>query len=151
MKVGSLLLLAFLIGFAAYSQKFRIIELKPIVKQGAIYYYDLKRVHGGAYGLQIPLQSLDDNVVNRYYKSFRGWKNVGAALSVIPGIYLISISSTRAFNGTEFLYVFGGTIVGFLATEIVASSRIKKGVDRYNTLVIGVSGQVIGPSITYKF
>ena len=151
MKVGSLLLLAFLIGFAAYSQKFRIIELKPIVKQGAIYYYDLKRVHGGAYGLQIPLQSLDDNEVNRYYKSFRTWKTVGAVFSLIPAVYFISISRSQTFDQNEFWITFGASMAGILATEIVANTRIKKGVDRYNSLVIGVSGQVVGPALTYRF
>jgi hypothetical protein len=42
-------------------------------------------------------------------------------------------------------------MAGILATEIVANKRIKKGVDRYNSLVIGVSGQVVGPALTYRF
>jgi hypothetical protein len=151
MKIAFLFVFILAAGFACSAQKFKTIELKPIVKQGGAYLYDLKRVHGGAYGLQIPLQSLDDNEVNRYYKSFRTWKTVGAVFSLIPAVYFISISRSQTFDQNEFWITFGASMAGILATEIVANTRIKKGVDRYNSLVIGVSGQVVGPALTYRF
>lgn len=133
------------------AQKFKTIELKPIVRQGGVYYYDLKRVHGGAYGLQIPLQSLDDDEVNKYYKRFRGWRLVGIGFSVIPAVYIFSLSRNQFLNETQFWTVFGVSIVGGLACEVIAIHHIRKGIDRYNTLVLGVSRQEVGPSLTYKF
>ena len=144
-------LLIFFCWFNSFSQKFKTVELKPIVRQGGVYYYDLKRVHGGAYGLQIPLQSLNDDEINRRYKTFRTLRVSESIVAAAPAFYLISISRNQLINQTEFWTVFGASIGASLGLELVAHLQIKKGIDRYNTLVIGVSSQVVGPSFTYRF
>jgi hypothetical protein len=144
-------LLLFFCWFYGFSQKFKTIELKPIVRQGGMYYYDLKKVHGGAYGLQIPLQSLNDDEINRRYKTFRTLRVFEGIVATVPAIYIVSISRNQIVNQTEFWTVFGVSIATSLGLELVAHLQIKKGIDRYNTLVIGVSSQVIGPSLIYKF
>lgn len=61
----------FILDVSAQHIKTKTIELKPIHIQGGKYYYNFKKVSGGACGLQIPLESLGDDEINRRYKSFR--------------------------------------------------------------------------------
>lgn len=146
-----LLISVLLIPSVSVGQRFKIVELKPIINQGLTYYYDGKKIHGGAYGLQVPLLSLDDAEVKQNYQAFHNWQSVSALTSIVPALYLISLSRNQLVNQNEFWLVFGGSIVASLGCQLVAYRKINKGIERYNTLIITPSSQVIGPSIIYRF
>lgn len=143
--------LFFMLSLVGFAQRFKVVELKPMVKQGFSYFYDGKRVHGGAYGLQVPLLSLNDEEVNRHYRSFHIWQSVSAVTTIVPAVYLISLSGRQNINQEEFWIVFGGSLAASLGCQIVSNIKIRKGIDRYNTLILAPSSQVLGPSVTFRF
>jgi hypothetical protein len=151
MKILLVIFLLFFGSFQLHAQKFRTIELKPIIKQGGTYFYNLKRVHGGAYGLQIPLQSLEDEEINKRYKAFRSWRVAESVFAFVPLIYILSHPRGRAINRDEFWLVYGVSIGGIIGGEIIAKHHLQKGIERYNSLVIGASSQSVGLVLSYRF
>jgi hypothetical protein len=151
MKKIFLVILILGIQLTLVAQKFQTIEMKPIVKQGGRYFYDFKKVHGGAYGLQIPLQSLNDEEVNRRYKNYRTYNQLAITSSIIPVVYILTISRNQVVSPSEFWIIFGGALAAAISLELIGQHHIKKGVDRYNSLIIGASSQSLGASLTYKF
>lgn len=133
--------------------KTKTIELKPISYHGGKYYYGFKRVSGGAYGLQIPLQSLDDEEINHRYKSFKTLRTLGVTFSFIPLVYLFSTAygSHQTYDSKTFWVVWGGSLVAFLTCEITGQIQIRKGIDRYNLLILEPSSNSLGISLTVKF
>jgi hypothetical protein len=134
-----------------FCQRFKVVELKPIVNQGFSYYYDGKKVHGGAYGLQVPLLSLNDEEVNRKYQAFQIWEMVGSLTAIFPAVYLVSITQKQYVNQNEFWIVFGGSLAAAFGCQLISHFKIKQGIERYNTLILSPSSQVLGPSLTYRF
>jgi hypothetical protein len=136
------------------AQQTKTLDLKPIHHQGFSYYYDFKRVDGGAYGLQIPLQGLGDEEVNRRYKKFKSLRTVEAALVAVPIVYLVTyIPESRHghLNMTTFWTVYGISLAAILGVEIAAKHQLKKGVDRYNELILAPGTASLGATLTYKF
>ncbi|MFM7488022.1 MAG: hypothetical protein ACKO13_14020 [Cytophagales bacterium] len=144
-------ILFLMLPLACFSQRFKVVELKPMVKQGFSYFYDGKRVHGGAYGLQIPLLSLNDEEVSRHYRSFHLWQSVSAVTTIVPAVYLISLPGRQNINQEEFWVVFGGSLAASFGCQIVSNIKIRKSIDRYNTLILAPSSQVLGASVTFRF
>src|SRR3954470_3400047 len=92
------------------AQQTKTTELKGIYHQGLRYYYDLKKVDGGAYGLQIPLQSLNDPEINRRYKSFKTFRTIETVVAFVPIVYLVTIipeSRRQKVSSTTFWTVYG--------------------------------------------
>ena len=138
--------------FETKAQRTRSVELKPIHVQGRAYYYDYKKIDGGPHGVQIPLQSLGDDEINRRYKSFRTLMIVQRSLSLIPAIYLYSNITNNSFiSRNEFWQVFGGTLVAQLTCTLIAKRQLRKGIDRYNRLILEPGARAPGLTITFKF
>jgi len=67
-------ILLFMLGsLFAWAQQTITVPLKPIHKQGRQYFYDGKRMYS-PYAIQVPLQSLNDREINRYFNQFRGFQ-----------------------------------------------------------------------------
>lgn len=133
------------------AQHTKTAELKPIHRQGGRYFYDFRRVDGGAYGLQIPLQSLGDDEVNIRYKKFKSLRTLEGIFSIAPLLYLFTQPSYGLPDYETFWIVYGGSFAGILLVEIGAKAQLRKGIDRYNRLILEPSGKAAGLSITFKF
>src|SRR5436190_13304243 len=89
----SLGILLTLIISAAGAQRLRTTELQPIHRQGGSFYYNFKRADGGPYGLQRPLQSLDDDEINAQYKKLKTFSVMEGVVSLVPLVYLLSLTA----------------------------------------------------------
>lgn len=143
MKIGKIKLLvpAIVLAISAFGQATQTVHLKPIHKQGLYYYYNFKKVDGGAYGLQIPLQSLEDPEIDLRYKNFKTLRQIGATAIFIPVIYLFSPSSTtsrstRRFDPQTFWILYFGSIATTIGFEIGAKRQLNRGIDKYNTTIM---------------
>jgi len=145
----SLFLILFILETKA--QHTKSAELKPIHRQGSRYFYDFRRVDGGAYGLQIPLQSLGDEEVNIRYKKFKSLRVLEGIFSVVPLFYLFSLPSNGRPDYHTFLIIYGSSFAGVILVEIGAKAQLRKGIDRYNRLILEPSGRTAGLSLTFKF
>ena len=137
-----LLSLATLLSLSAFGQATQTVHLKPIHKQGISYYYNFKKVDGGAYGLQIPLQSLEDAEVGLRYKNFKTLRTIGTAAIFIPTIYLISLppannaTGVSNFDRQTFWILCFGSIATTIGFEIGAKHQLNRGIDKYNTTIM---------------
>jgi hypothetical protein len=136
------------------AQGIKTAELKPIHHQGLKYFYGFKKVDGGAYGLQIPLQSLNDAEIDRHYKKFKTIRALEAGLSFVPFVYIITNATSfnrRRVDAATFYTVTGLSILAILGVELVAQHQIKKSIDRYNEIILAPASGSLGATITYKF
>ncbi|HWA32568.1 MAG TPA: hypothetical protein VG737_00490, partial [Cyclobacteriaceae bacterium] len=143
-----------LIGYLSTAQQLKTMELKGIYHHGFHYYYDLKKVDGGAYGLQIPLSGLNDEEVNRRYKTFRTYRTVESIVIFVPVIYRITYipeARHQKLNSTTFWTIYGVSVLAAIGLEITAKHHLKKGIDRYNQLILSPGSASLGATITYKF
>jgi hypothetical protein len=137
-----LLSLATLLSLSAFGQATQTVHLKPIHKQGISYYYNFKKVDGGAYGLQIPLQSLEDAEVDLRYKNFKTLRLIGTTAVFIPAIYLFSLppsnntTGARSFDPKTFLIVSFGSAAAIIGFEIGAKRQLNRAIDKYNTTIM---------------
>lgn len=141
-----------LISSALYGQRLKSVELKPIYKQGFRYYYDTKRVRT-PHALQVPLLSLNDMEVDRRYKNFTLLSDGGSILAIAPLIYVISgtYSSGTGFNPNTFLLLILAAFGLDITLDIFAHHQLKKGIDRYNELIVVPSSSTPGLSLRYRF
>lgn len=136
------------------AQQQKSAELKPIHHQGFRYYYGFKKVYGGAKGIQIPLQSLNDDEVDRRYNNFRKFRTAEVVVSLVPVAYLAAnfpSSRRRYFDATSMYTVIGASLVAIIGLDICAKHQIKKGIDRYNEIILAPSTSSVGASLTYTF
>ncbi len=127
-----------------FGQATQTINLKPITKQGFRYYYDFKKVDGGAYGLQVPLQSLNDPEIDLRYKNFKKLRAIGGFTMIVPVVYLFSSASSNnssgrkggSFISTTFWTLYLASLASYLGFEIAAQHHLKKGIDRYNETIL---------------
>jgi hypothetical protein len=119
-------------------------ELKPIVKQGTRYYYDGKKLHNG-YSIQVPLEMLNDEAINRSFKKYQNMRRIGRYSYFVPLVYLVAISyppansggstinQTQANTGSALLW---GAFFSNMGCNYFSNSYLRSGVDRYNQLVL---------------
>ena len=150
MKKTWLLFALLLLPILVAAQRYRTIELKPITKQGWNYAYDLNRVTSPD-ALQIPLMSLQDEEVNRYYKSSRTLRTVGGVITIIPFVYIVSLPRNSYVDSSTFWILIGGTILAQIGFEAWSHAKLGKAIDRYNILILKPSGQSLGVQLTWKF
>jgi hypothetical protein len=151
MKTKILCGLLVLICLSANAQRLKTVELKPIYKEGFRYYYDMKRVRT-PYALQVPLLSLNDEEVERRYKNFNRFKNIGNYVPLIPFIYMTSVMNTPGtiYNRDTFLLIFLGTFGLDISLDILAHGQLKKGIGRYNELIVVPSSGTPGLALRYR-
>ncbi len=154
-KLALLSLLTLAASFST-AQQMKTMELKGIYQQGFNYYYNLKKVDGGAYGLQIPLQSLNDGEINRRYKTFRTLRKIESFIIIVPVVYAFSLvpdSRRHKVNTSTIWTVYGASFAAILGLEIAAKIHLNKGIDRYNQLIVspGSGSASLGATVTYKF
>ncbi len=141
-----------LISSTLYGQRLKTVELKPIYKQGFRYYYDTKRVRT-PHALQLPLLGLNDEEVKRRYKNFTLLSDAGNIIAFIPLIYVISgtYSSGTGFNPDTFLWLILAALGLDITLDLFAHNQLKKGIDRYNELIVVPSPNTPGLSLRYRF
>jgi hypothetical protein len=156
--VIKIILLSFFTLMASLSaaQQLKTMELKGIYRQGFNYYYDLKKVDGGAYGLQIPLQSINDSIVNKRYKTFRTLRKIESFVLIVPVVYAFSLipdSRRHRVDTSTIWVVYGASLAAMLGIELVAKHHLGKAIDRYNQLIVtpGSGSASLGATVTYKF
>ncbi|MBX2961901.1 MAG: hypothetical protein KF687_05260 [Cyclobacteriaceae bacterium] len=149
---GFVILLFLLSSNLQAQQRFRTVELKPIHKDGWRYFYDGKRVNT-PYALQIPLSSVNDEEVTKRYKQFTFLSNAGQFLAIVPLVYLIGgvTNSGNIYNPETFFWMVIAIFGIDITLDIVAHSQLKKGIDRYNILILTPSQGAPGLSLRYKF
>jgi hypothetical protein len=140
-----------LMTLGATAQFRKTIELKPISHRGFQYYYDLLRLRT-PYALQVPLLSLEDNEVTRRYRNFERLDRVGDFLFVVPVVFLFSDLNDGGSGAAQtFFWLFIGSIGGDLILDLFANRQLRKGVDRYNQLIVAPASGSAGLSLRYVF
>lgn len=129
------LILLILFPFSLQAQFTKTVELKPIQKQDWRYFYDSRKVKS-PYALQIPLEALGDEEINRRYKNFYTLQILTTALAYAPLIYLLTTPVNSQADLETFLIMIGITIVVDLALDAVGHHQLKKAIDRYNILIL---------------
>lgn len=150
MKKSSLLIALITASFMVQAQKYRTIELKPITQQGWKYFYDLKKVTSPV-ALEVPLMSLNDNEVNRYFKKSKAWRDVGAIVTIVPLVYFLTLPNNTQINETTFWVIVGSTIAVQIGCEAISHLHLGKAIDRYNYIIMQPSGNSLGVKLTWKF
>jgi hypothetical protein len=137
--------------FSAPAQFRKTVELKPIAKQGFQYFYDLKRMRT-PYALQMPLLAVEDERVRAHYRSFEVLDIAGDFLEFIPFIYLISDLNPGGSVGFQtFFLLWLGSIGANLVLDLFAHRQLRKGIDRYNQLIVVPSSHLPGLSLQFRF
>jgi hypothetical protein len=142
-----------LIIFEAAAQRLKTTELQPIHRQGGRYFYGFNRVDGGPYGLQIPLQSLGDEEVSARYNKFKTFRVIAGVISFVPVFYLLSVTTnhTTQTDPKTFWAIWGGSVAAVVLLEVGGRSHLRKGIDRYNELILQPSSHSAGLSLVYRF
>lgn len=126
-------------------------ELKPISNRGYQYYYDLMRMRT-PYALQIPLLSIEDMEVRKRYRNFERLDRVGDFLFVVPIIFLFSDLNDGGSNAAQtFLWLITGAVGVDIVLDVFAHAQLRKGIDRYNQLIVTPASSSAGLSIRYVF
>jgi hypothetical protein len=151
-KLSLIVLLVLIISDVA-AQRLKTIELQPIHRQGGRYFYGFNRVDSGPYGLQIPLQSVGDDEVSARYKKFKTFRVLEGVVSLVPLFYLFYLSGNhyQQTNSQTFWTIWGSSVAAVILLEVGGRSHLKKGIDRYNELILQPSSQSAGLSLTYRF
>jgi hypothetical protein len=134
----------------AISQRNKTIELKPVYNRGFTFYYDLKKLRT-PYALQLPLLSLGDDEATRRYLNFERLKYVSGLVWIAPTIMLLNIDSGSFVSAQQFSLVLLGALAVNLTCNLLAHRQLKKGVERYNIIIVGPSSQIAGLRVSYKF
>jgi hypothetical protein len=148
-----LVLLLVMVSTSGYAQRTKTIELKPIYKQGFTYYYDMNRVKS-PYALQVPLLSLEDEEITRRFRNFDRLGLIGDLGLIIPFLAIIpatSPNSASSINSESVLWLFLAAIGIDLTFDLFAHVQLKKGIDRYNQLIVVPSSAAPGLSLRYRF
>jgi hypothetical protein len=116
-------------------------RLKPIEKRLGFfqsnYFYGGKRIRT-PYAAQIPFQELDDDIVNRRFRTYHALNVAAGVVSFVPLAYvLLGADNIRANGPRTFWIVTGGSVVAIIGCGIGASVAFDRAVDRYNTVVLG--------------
>ena len=150
MKHVLIAVFTFVVSFAM-AQYRRTIELKPISNQGLQYYYDLRKVRT-PYALQLPLLSIDDEETHARYRRFERLDLAGNLLIFVPIFYLSSEYNSNSVTAAEtFFWMVIGTIGLDLTLDLLAHRQLRKGIDRYNQLIVTPSSASSGLSLRYVF
>lgn len=122
------------LSYCGANAQLRTIELKPIQKQGWQYFYDFKRVSTPE-ALQIPLQGMEDDQINKHYKAFETLQFASDLVSLAPLCYFfVVLNSQPDFN--QFWYVVGGSVAVSLGLHVWSHRRMRLAIDRYNELLL---------------
>jgi hypothetical protein len=127
-----LLILVFItLSFSVWAQSTKSIQLKPIFKNGKRYFYDSKRVNS-AHALQIPLEALKDDEINKHFNRFKIFQRV-RGLAYLPAlIYMIYTPINTNSQANTFLGLVAGGVVADITLNNVGHYQMNKAIDLYN-------------------
>jgi hypothetical protein len=146
-----LLLFMLLLPMITHAQRYKTVELKPIFKQGFTYYYDSKKVQT-PYALQVPIQALNDDEVNRYYRNFNRLKTAGGLVLIVPAVYLLTTTENGLISNPDaFIWMIIGAFGANIICDVFAHAQLKRSIDRYNQLIVVPSSHMPGVSMKYRF
>jgi len=142
----------------ALAKSYKTMELKPIQVQGWKYFYDFKRVNS-PYALVIPMQSLEDEEINRRLNSYNTLQTLRGLGYLASVLYLISGASSSQSADETFLILFGAAIVADLSFTIIAHHQMRLAIDKYNLSIISPQARTkavypqssLGLRFLYKF
>lgn len=138
------------------------VNLKPIHLKGEPafgmkFMYGLKPVKD-AYALEIPLTELENEEVDKNYKSFKNLNTAANWVSLAPVFYLAyeigNTSGGRRFSANNFLIVWGGSILTSWGLRIGGRVKLKRAVDSYNELIFMPESNAqmnYGMKVSYRF
>ena len=166
MRIRVLVVVALLIGtWSARAQSTKEIPLKPIYKNGWKYFYGDQKLNS-VDALQIPLQSLNDDEINRRYKKFKTFQSL-RIVAYIPSIVYLLINAnfggrrpTRGINQETFWLLWGGGLVTDLTFNAISHGQMGKAIDVYNIKIsnkstLGLSfNRLLNenyPGLSYRF
>ncbi len=129
-------ILLFMLGsLFAWAQQTITVPLKPIHKQGRQYFYDGKRMYS-PYAIQVPLQSLNDREINRYFNQFRGFQQA-RGLAYLPSlIFLFTNESNSQDASRVFLLLLAGGFAADIGLSIASHTRLSKAINLYNFAIM---------------
>lgn len=130
----TLAILITLTTFNVLAQNTKMVELKPIQVQGHKYFYDFSKVQS-PYALQIPLQAVEDEEVNRRFKKFITFQYLRGIGYIASFVYIITAPSYQYADET-FLVIFLSAIAMDISFNLAGHSQIKKAAERYNLLIL---------------
>ncbi len=117
----------------------QFMTLQPIHFEHGRFYYGLEQVQNAA-SVEIPLLVLDDKEIRQRLHRFRSYSAITKPISLVPLIYLLSTQDQNPIITTQYrnevIYVAVGSLVTHLVIQGLARRQIRKGVDRYNQLIV---------------
>jgi hypothetical protein len=120
----------------AAAQTTRTIHLKPIYKNGWSYFYDTKKVHS-AYSLEIPLQSIEDELVTKHFQKFKTMQRLRGLAYLPLFIWFFSTYNNGTYYiGNEFYYFYLGGIGLDIGLSIASHGQMRKAIDLYNISIL---------------
>ena len=129
-------ILLFMFGsLLARAQKTINVPLKPIHKQGWQYFYDGKRMYS-PYAIQVPLQSLNDREINRYFNQFRGFQQARGFVYLPSLIFLFTNESSSQDAARALLLLFAAGLAADLSLNITSHRRLSKAINLYNFAIM---------------
>jgi hypothetical protein len=135
LKSYLLVFLFFVLTFFAKAQSTKSIQLKPILKSGKHYFYDNKRLNG-AYSLEIPLQSLHDEQINKYFNKFKKFQR-SRGLAYLPSLaYMLYQPINTTARANAFLLILAAGILGDITLSNVGHYQMNKAIDLYNISIM---------------
>jgi hypothetical protein len=104
------------------------------------------------YALQLPLLSIDDEETNARYRRFERLDLAGNLIFVVPTLFLFSeYNDNSVMAARTFMWLVVGTVGLDLTLDLIAHRQLRKGIDRYNQLIVTPSSATAGISVRYVF
>ncbi len=128
---------------SVYFEPLQRTDLKPIVIDGARYFYGSQRLKN-AYSLEIPFYDLNDPEVNRNFKQFKTLRTVGSVLGFAPTVYFVYNLSGGAYNGGAFWTIYSAGVVGTVLCNLLAENKMRFAVRAFN---LGITRHRVGLSV----
>lgn len=158
-KILILLVIVFAANSPCLAQFTKTMELKPIQKQGWKYFYDFKRVKS-PYALQIPMEVLEDEEISKRYRRFSQYQDLRGIAYLVPLVFLFTEQAQTMSGSETFVLLLAGSVVADLTFTIISHHELKKGIARYNEIILSKptlgmqwqqlpSHQLIGLSLRY--
>ena len=116
----------------------QFIALQPIHFERGRFYYGLEPVQNAS-SIEIPLLVLDDIEIVQKLKRFRTYSVIARFITLTPMIYLLSTDQKSFITPqyrNEVIYVSVGSLLAHVAIQVLARLQIRKGIDRYNELIV---------------
>ena len=129
------LMTVFMIVSFSTTAQYKVLDLKPIQKQGLRYYYDFKKV-STPLALQIPLMALEDEQIAKNFRTFENLQLASDIVFVAPAVWILLALGGADISTESFWAVTLGAAATVLVLQIWSHNRMKLAIERYNMLLL---------------